>query len=201
MQLPALKVFIVSNIIMPSIDKEFLLLLQDDYTKYKSFVETGTFLGETTFVMEPLFEKIFTVEIKRDIYDRVRSRYSGNKIEFLLGDSSEVFTTILPTINTDCIFFLDGHYSSGNTGKGLKDCPLIEELSSINSLFVKGGIIIVDDCRMFGKGPLNSSFAEHWEDITESTVLNALGSRIINMYYLDSRIAKNDRLIIHIKAL
>jgi hypothetical protein len=186
---------------MPSIDKDFLSLLQDDYKKYNSFVETGTFMGETTFAMEPLFEKIFTIEIKKEFYNAIRSKYHGNKIEFKLGDSSEVFSHILPTINTDCIFFLDGHYSSGNTGKGIKDCPLIEELLLINTLFIKNAIIIIDDCRLFGKGPSTGTLAEDWEHISESAVLNTLSSRITNKYYLDSRIAKNDRMILHIKGL
>jgi hypothetical protein len=184
---------------MPCIDKEFLLLLKDDYKKYNTFIETGTYLGETTFAMEPLFQKIVTIEVKDEIYNHTKSQYSGDKIEFLLGDSSNVLNYILPTINTDSIFFLDGHYSSGNTGKGAKDCPLIEELSSINVLFKKQGIIIIDDCRLFGEGPSKGTLAEDWEQVTISAVLNAISNRISDIYYLDSSISKNDRLIIHIK--
>ena len=32
---------------MPSLNNLFLDLLQDDYTKYNCFIETGTFKGET----------------------------------------------------------------------------------------------------------------------------------------------------------
>ena len=167
---------------MPSIDKKFLSLLQDDYTKYKTFIETGTLTADTTFEMEPHFEKLFTVEIKKEFYERARSRYKGKKIEFLLGDSSNVFNHILPTINTDAIFFLDGHYSSGNTGKGSKDCPLIEELSIINKSFVKSGIIIIDDRRLFGKGPTVGNCAEDWLNITEAAVLDTIRDRITNTY-------------------
>ena len=64
---------------MPSIDKEFLLLLQDDYTKYNSFVETGTFLGETTFTMEPFFNKLYTIEFSEKYYNNTKNKYSGSK--------------------------------------------------------------------------------------------------------------------------
>ena len=43
---------------MPAINKSFLELLQDDFTKYKCFIETGTYLGETIFSVEPLFNRI-----------------------------------------------------------------------------------------------------------------------------------------------
>lgn len=184
---------------MPSIDRNFLLLLKDDYTNYQSFIETGTYMGDTTFCMEPLFKKLYTVEVKPDLHYAAKSKYNGNKIDFLLGDSSKVFMDILPTIDTGSIFFLDGHYSSGITGKGEKDCPLIEELSAINTLFKKAGIIIIDDCRLFGQGPLNSSAEQDWATISETALMDVIRNRVTNMYYLDSGIAKNDRMILHIR--
>lgn len=101
---------------MPSIDKKFLLKLQDNYN---TFIETGTYLGETINNMEPLFNTLYTIEIKEDFYNNMKKRYYGNKINFLLGDSSLVFQTLLPLINNDSIFFLDGHWSAGNTGRGI----------------------------------------------------------------------------------
>lgn len=185
---------------MPSIDRDFLVLLKDDFTKYGSFIETGTYLGDTIFCMEPLFNRLYTVEVKLELYNVTKSKYRGNKIEFLLGDSSKVFMDILPTIDTDSIFFLDGHYSSGNTGKGEKDCPLIEELTAINTLFKKAGIIIIDDCRLFGQGPL-TNLAEDWTTISVSSIMKVMAYRVTQLYYLDSGIAKNDRMILHISEM
>jgi hypothetical protein len=42
---------------MPSIDNVFLKLLKDDYTQYNCFIETGTLNGDTTFALEPHFNK------------------------------------------------------------------------------------------------------------------------------------------------
>ena len=47
---------------MPSLNEDFLLELQDDYTKYTCFIETGTFIGETIFALEPYFKKLYTIE-------------------------------------------------------------------------------------------------------------------------------------------
>ncbi|MEX0597620.1 MAG: hypothetical protein WD512_14100 [Candidatus Paceibacterota bacterium] len=186
---------------MPSLDKSFLLQLQDNYMNYKTFIETGTWTGNTTFAMEPLFDKIYTIEIKEEFHDAVKSRYNGNKIEFLLGDSSTVFEYLLPRINDKSIFFLDGHWSAGDTGKGKKDCPLFEEVTHINNLFKNEAIIIVDDYRLFGRGPNTNGEICNWEDISKDGLLNCIKNRISKVYHLDSVCAQKDRLIIHINAL
>ena len=180
---------------MPSINKSFLEKLHVNFTRYPVFVETGTFQGETTFACEPYFEKVYTIEIDKYSFDRVSSRYSGSKIEFLLGDSSDVFPTILPKIKDPTIFFLDGHWSGGSTGKGRKDCPLLEEVSLINSLFSEEAIIIIDDYRLFGKSPRLQTGNEDWEDISKEKIVSLISSRIENIYYV---YVIDDRLILHI---
>jgi hypothetical protein len=117
----------------------------------------------------------------------------------MLGDSSVVFKSLLPTITDKCIFFLDGHWSSGNTGKSEKDCPLNEEITQINDLFKQEAIIVIDDFRLFGLSK-KTGLNEDWSDINKDTLLHILESRTNKVYHLDSECAKNDRLIIHIHA-
>ena len=69
---------------MPAINKSFLELLQDDFTKYKCFIETGTYLGETIFSVEPLFNKLHTIEFSEKYYNGTKSKYNGDKINFIL---------------------------------------------------------------------------------------------------------------------
>jgi hypothetical protein len=181
---------------MPSLNRDFLLKLKEDYKKYTCFIETGTHHGGTTFAIEPFFEKIHTIEFSAKYYTSTKTRYRGNKINFILGDSSTVFNTLLPTIDDKCIFFLDGHWSGGDTGKSAKDCPLNEEITHINNLFKNEAILIIDDFRLFG---LDAN--EDWSDINKANLLAILKSRIKEVYHLDSECAKDDRLIIHINAL
>ena len=180
---------------MPAIDISVLNLLKDDYRKYNCFIETGTFCGETIFTVEPYFDKLVTIEFSKKYYDYTKGKYKGNKIDFFLGDSSIVFQSLLPTIKEKCIFFLDGHYSSGDTGQSAKDCPLDEEITHINNLFINEAIIIIDDYRLFGSGK-----HEDWSLINKDNLLKILSSRLNKVYHLDSVIAKDDRLIIHINA-
>jgi hypothetical protein len=185
---------------MPSLNRNYLNLLKGYNNDYPVFIETGTYQGDTTFAMEPHFSSIYTIELKEQFYNSVKAKYTGSKINFLLGDSSVVLAEILPTIQESAIFFLDGHWSSGDTARGLKDCPLVEELTLINNLFTSAAIIIVDDCRLFGRGPTKGNCNEDWTDISETNILNCIKDRVIDMYYLDSESAQNDRMILHIKA-
>lgn len=90
---------------MPSLDNLFLSKLQDDYKNYPCFIETGTLVGGTVIALEPYFNKLHTIEVSEKYYCTAKNKYNGNKINFILGDSSIVFETLLPTITDKCIFF------------------------------------------------------------------------------------------------
>jgi hypothetical protein len=184
---------------MPSLDINFLHLLKDNFKKYPIFIETGTYNGDTIFSVEPYFDMLYTIELSQKYFNNTKSKYKGKKINFILGDSSFVFESFLPNIDRDSIFFLDGHWSSADTAKGNKDCPLIEEIQHINNLYKNKAIIIIDDFRLFEKGPKTGS-NEDWTDITKEKICSILSSRITDIYHLDSTYAKNDRLIIQINS-
>ena len=187
---------------MPSINLEFLQMLQSDYKNYSNFIETGSYMGETIFHMEQYFSKLYTIEIKQEFYLRLKHFYKGNKINFYLGDSGEVLINVLPNINGKSIIFLDGHWSECGTGKGKKDCPLYEELNSIILNHNDEAIIIIDDARLFGMGPNNKNKLGvcNWEDINTENILKIVKDRMMKHYFLPSNFDKEDRLVIHISA-
>jgi len=185
---------------MPSLNRGTLLQLQDDYTQYPCFVETGTLVGGTIFGMEPHFDTLYTIELSEHYHNGTKNAYKGTKINFILGDSGQVLGELTPTLTQPTIFFLDGHWNSGNTGRGAKDCPLVEEITHIATSFKHKAIIIIDDYRLFGLGPA-TGVGENWTEIRKDTLVDILGVRVEKVYHLDSELTKDDRLVIHIHAI
>jgi hypothetical protein len=186
---------------MPALESTIFNAIKFDRNQYTNFVETGTFLGETIYSVEPLFKKLYTIEVKEEFYQNHVDRYKGDKIKFYLGDSGEVLGKVIPEISGKTIFFLDGHYSAGITGTGEKHVPLYEELTHIMTLFKEEAVIIIDDLTMFGRGPNTTGTSCDWEDISVKGVVNLVTPRLTDRYTLPSSQAKNDRLILHLKAL
>lgn len=175
---------------LESIFNQILNKLKDTYPV---FVETGTYLGDTIFAMETKFDELHTIEIKEDLYANAKNRYKGDKISFYLGDSSKEMTKIVTSLNKNCIFWLDGHYSAGITGRGEKDCPLCEELQSIMDNFTEKAVIIIDDCRDFD--------TKGWEGINKEKVLSLVSSRLEDTWMEPSLNDPEDRMIICISKI
>jgi hypothetical protein len=113
------------------------------------FVESGTYKGDMVYAMKDKFQKIFSIELSTDLWKHSVERFINEKhITILQGDSGKLLVDILPKFNEKAIFWLDGHYSAGDTARGDKDSPIIEELTAIfNSNF--NHILLIDDARCF----------------------------------------------------
>ena len=182
---------------MPSINLDLLELLGVIIKDYINFIETGTYMGETILNMEPHFEHLYTVEVNKLYYENIKKKYNGHKIKFYLGDSGVVLDKLLAEVEGKSIIFLDGHWSGGDTGKGKKDCPLYEELMHIMKHHKAEAVIIIDDVRLFGKGPKYGNCKENWQDINIDNILKMV-SESKKHYFLHSELNEKDRLVIHI---
>lgn len=121
-------------------------------SKNATWVETGTFLGETTELLAKESKLVFTIEPEPNLFEKAKLRFIGQPhIQVIHGLSENIFPTLLPTLRGNINFWLDGHYSGGITHQGPTDCPVREELSSIEknlSLYDKVTVLI-DDVRCF----------------------------------------------------
>ena len=182
---------------MPALTLDFLYNLRENFKEFPIFIETGTFHGETIFSMERFFNKLYTIEINEYLYNNAKSKYYGNKINFIFGDSSNEIRNILEQCDDKILFFLDAHYSGDGTGNTkITDLytPLEKEIENINKYCKKEALLIIDDCRDLGTKNNNN-----WEYINEYLIRYILKDRLLSLYYMDCGQFKNDRMIIHIK--
>jgi hypothetical protein len=116
----------------------------------KTFIETGTYLGQTISYLKNDFDKLISIELDPELYERAKKKFSRNKkIHIYRGDSGEVLEDILKNITEPSLFWLDGHYSSGITAKGKLNTPILQELDHILDHTIEEHVILIDDARCF----------------------------------------------------
>jgi hypothetical protein len=138
----------------PDIIKQITIQEYQQKYGYTTLVETGTYIGEMVEAQKARFKRIISVELDLDLYEKAQKRFVNDKnIIIVHGDSGKMLPKILNDINEPAIFWLDGHYSSGITARGEKECPIFEELDAILSTRKFNHIILIDDARCFtGRG-------------------------------------------------
>src|SRR3972149_10151077 len=104
-----------------------------NYNK-KTLVETGTFLGDMVYSQRNNFEKIISTELSSLLYNQTKKTLRNIKnVELLLGDSGKMLKKLIEkeSLKQPCLFWLDGHYSGGETALGDKETPILDELTAI----------------------------------------------------------------------
>ena len=114
------------------------------------FIETGTYLGEMVDAVKKIFKKIYSIELSEELHKQaVVNFHKYSHIALIQGDSAKELPKILTQVNDRCLFWLDGHYSAGNTACGDKETPIVEELQHIFRHTIKNHVILIDDARCF----------------------------------------------------
>ncbi len=148
----------------PPSDIVLLLAAMNEST---TFVETGTFRGDTTRWAAQHFSDVYTIERSTELYDTyqpVLSQIPG--VRALHGDSRDV----LPSLLTDLpprgtVFWLDGHWSGGITAGQGDECPVLEELACLGGR--RDDIILIDDARFFLCSPPAPHDPAGWPTLQE----------------------------------
>ena len=123
------------------------------YCPNKYFIETGSYYGQgiQSALNSNLFEEIYSIELAPHFYEHCKRTFAHRpNVKLFLGNSGEILPKILSQIEAPATFWLDGHYSSDNTAKGITNNPILDELESIKQHHIKNHIIMIDDVRLFG---------------------------------------------------
>ncbi|MDD5318599.1 MAG: hypothetical protein PHF79_02140, partial [Candidatus Pacebacteria bacterium] len=74
----------------PSIVKQQVIRKEASLQKQKTFIETGTYLGDMLYAIRNDFDKIYSIELSNELFARAQKRFKRNKhIEIINGDSGE----------------------------------------------------------------------------------------------------------------
>lgn len=115
-----------------------------------TFIETGTFKGDTLASVAATGIRAISVELSDAYFDRANQRFAGMRnVELHHGDSGIVLPRIVASLGEPALFWLDGHYSAGETAHGDLASPISAEMESILASPVQGHVVLIDDAHDF----------------------------------------------------
>jgi len=145
-----------------------LILRLKKFGSVETFVETGTYRGDTAIWASEEFSKVITIERAAQLYNQLLSSYEKlyPNIVFLYGDSGKLLGEISWLMDHPTIFWLDAHYSGGDTVGADYECPLLKELECIVDYSCEH-YILIDDAHMFLNTPPSPHNPSQWPSFTE----------------------------------
>jgi hypothetical protein len=117
-----------------------------------TWIETGTYLGETTRFLAKRSQFVHSLEPEPTLFANAKELFkNAGNVRIINGTSETVLPGLLPAISGSVNFWLDGHYSAGITYKGSQDTPIADELSCIarNLAHLNQVCVLIDDVRLF----------------------------------------------------
>ena len=126
-----------------------------------TWIETGTFRGDTTAFLASFARKVVTIEPEPAFFARARDRFCDEEaVEVVHGLSEVVLPLLLPSVRGPVCFWLDGHYSSPGTFRGPLETPVLEELAAIEASIDRfdGVVVLIDDIRNFAGTTAKASY-------------------------------------------
>lgn len=119
----------------------------------RCFVETGTYRGGMVAAVKQIFDEIYSIELSAKLHAFARERFrEDGHVRLICGDSGEELPRVVEALTGRALFWLDAHYSGGETANGTGGNPIIKEITCI-LMHRKDHVILVDDMRLFGTDP------------------------------------------------
>lgn len=163
---------------------------------FSNFVEAGTYLGETIDNIKNTFQKVYTIEVSEKLYKQAKHKFQGaSNVTCFHGDSATLLKNLLPLLTEPTVFWLDAHWSMGNTAFQDVHVPLYKELDVILSEMKETSLVIVDDVRLFGK----RDYEIDWTPISVEKILEKAKGKLLTHWFAASSLHPNDRLIMLFK--
>jgi hypothetical protein len=145
----------------PDIVKHTTLISYARKYSLKAFVETGTLHGDTVEAVKGVFDRIVSIELSETLFEKASARFRSDKnVTIIQGDSGKLLGSIAGSLKQPALFWLDGHYSAGETARGENDTPILDELRHVLASAETRHVMIIDDAHCFGADPAYPSLDE-----------------------------------------
>ena len=134
----------------PNVVKQRTVIGYQTRYRLRTFVETGTYTGEMVQALAGHVDRIVSIELAPSLHARAATRFAGQRhIQLLQGDSAALLPGVLESLDGPALFWLDGHYMGGESGRGTEDTPVIAEMTALFAHPVRGHVVLIDDARLF----------------------------------------------------
>jgi len=112
-------------------------------------IETGTFKGRSARILAKNFTHVHTIEQDAALARNAEKALATIKnISVKFGPSKDILPECLPDGSVPCLFWLDAHFSGGQTLAVGNPCPVLDELQVVlTNRTADNTIILVDDVR------------------------------------------------------
>jgi hypothetical protein len=150
------------NYSSPSPQHVKIRILKANSLKNATWVETGTYLGDTTSKLAKIARRVISIEPQPELSAFASTRLKRYKNVEIVNDTSEsCIAKVLNGISGPTCFWLDGHYSGDVTFQGAEISPILAELSVISKFLRSHEVVIfVDDFRLFVNST-NTGYPSH----------------------------------------
>lgn len=135
----------------PSPQHVKMRILKSNSLKNATWIETGTYLGDTTTKLAKIAGKVISIEpqVELSVFASTRLKRFNN-VQIINATSESCIDKVLDGISGPTCFWLDGHYSGDVTFQGTEVSPISSELSAIsNYLMSNKSVVLIDDFRLF----------------------------------------------------
>ena len=140
-----------SNYSSPSPQHIKIGILKSNSLQNATWIETGTYLGDTTSKLARIAKKVISIEPQFELSKFASSRLKRHvNVQIINNTSESCIAKVLDGIIGPACFWLDGHYSGDVTFQGSEISPISTELAAISNYLGNNEVVVfVDDFRLF----------------------------------------------------
>jgi hypothetical protein len=126
-------------------------------------VETGTWTGDGTRALARRFDKVETIELSLKLALRAKRAFLFEpRVRVRYGDSAK----LLRPSTEPTLYWLDGHWSGGETAGADHECPVLDEIRA-TSPGHRQDCYLIDDARLFVEPPPPPHDPAQWPTLDE----------------------------------